>query len=222
MSDLTEIIAEVQVAADTTAARDTDAQITTYVHAAGRQLHSWIAERNPGGVFVRDTTEITTVVDQEAYSLSGLSPEFLKAQRLWYLASADVDPVELMPIENIREFTRDYRWLTRTTTQLQNIRWMIRDFELHLHPKPSEVGTLQFDYTPRYSTSWTTMPSYWPTCARDYMVAYATARVLAREESDPSYWLTIQERAKVACLSEMGTMNTGRPSKIRRQNGLLI
>jgi hypothetical protein len=221
VSDLSDIITEVRTAADSTSTRDTDAQITTYLNSSGRDLHNMIVQRNANGQYVRETSSISTVAGQEAYSLSGLSPGFLKAQRLWYIESASVDPVELLPIGNVRDFSRDPRYMSVSTSQLGSIRWMIRDFELHLHPLPSEVGYLRLDYTPAYS-AWSTLPAYWPTPAWDFLVASATARILARDESDPSFWMAERERLRVACISELATVNTGRPAKVRRQNGMLL
>lgn len=222
MSDLTDIIDEVQDNADTTSTRDTDAQVTRYIQAAGRQIHRWVVAKNSDGRLIRESETIATVAEQDAYDLSSLDPTFLKAQTLWYIESASVDPVELLPIVDIRDFGRGFYWLHYATAQLGALRWRIINNDLYLYPKPKSVGNLRLDYTPAYTDISASLPAYWPTQAWDYIVAYATSRVLVREESDPSYWLAIAGKLEPEIKHELSIGHQGRPSSVRRQSGILL
>ncbi len=129
---------------------------------------------------------------------------------------APYSPGEAAELRNNQTFggSRDARY-RHGGTYATDADPVFRD-RLLISPTPTETLTIELDYIPTYLTT-TTGVSYngvqgW----EDYAVYTVVGHMLAKEESDPSYWMAQRAATEARIRDLASSRDAGRPAYIRR------
>jgi hypothetical protein len=82
---------------------------------------------------------------------------------------------------------------------------------------PSRAGSLEYWYAPQFAppaTDATVIETAIPVGWEDYVVYQVVAQLLAKEESDPSFWMQERDRAMQRILAAMTPRDAGEPKAV--------
>ena len=206
---LSAVRSQVRAAADMTGSTfRTDAEINTMINASLAELYDHVTESYDDQY--ASSASFTVVSGTATYSLATVAATFYKLIGLERLVSGTT-------YETLRRFTWSER-NSRPTSSATGERYQYRVMggNIHLIPVPANsTDSIRLWYVPTLtalSADGDTFDgiNYW----EEFVVADVASKLLAMEESDPSYWVARRKEQLARILSSAPKRDVSEPDRI--------
>ena len=166
----------------------TDTRLTYWINAELSELHDLLVTSFEDYFLAKEI--IPLAGDTENYALPD---DFYKAIKVFYVDGLNRYRLRRFMVEELDQFSNDYySAYTHNGLNYVDLFYRIVGNELYVAPLPAGTGAIEFWYVPQFErlvdpndTVHFQVPIGW----EDFVICGVAARCLAKEESDPTFFL---------------------------------
>jgi len=192
----------------------TDARLTDYINAELSELYDLLVTAYED--YFVSTATMTLVGGTEAYNLPS---NFYKLLKAFLREGAQRFLMRRFVVEDL---SYSLEVADGVGSNNVNLRYRIMGGKIYFMPLPSIGGTVELFYVPEFQTLISpadvisfNVPVGW----EDFVVSGAAARMLVKEESDPSFLVAEKERCKQRIMHAATDRDLGEPNRITDKSG---
>jgi len=189
----------------------TDIRLTYWINAELSELHDLLIDSFEDYFLAKKI--ITLAGDTENYALPD---DFYKAIKVFYMDGTNRYRLRRFMMEELDQYSNDY-YSAYVMAPEVDLCYRVEGNEIYIAPTPSLGGRLELWYIPQLErlvdpndTVHFQIPIGW----EDYVVCGVVARCLAKEESDPTFFLMKKAEIKARIIEMAATRDEGGENRV--------
>lgn len=180
-----------------------------WINAAFSELHDLLVLSFEDYFHAIDTFDLSSVTDYP------LPEDFYKARKVFWVTGDQKYKLSPYTLETYDAYKNEY---ASPNYDNRSVKYRILGSQISFTPDPNANGSIELHYIPQFKKLRQpddeihyAVPVGWD----EYVVADVVARCLAKEESDPSYFLARKQEIKARIVQAAADRDTGEGHRVR-------